>query len=121
VSHLVGRFFLEANAAVWLFTDNAEFLGTRTQSQSPLFTVQAHVVYRFPRGIWVAASSRQSLGGAVTVDGARLVMEANNRVGLTLGVPISPRYSLRVAATTGLTTKVGNDYRTVGVAWQVVM
>jgi len=50
VSHLVGRFFLEANAAVWLFTDNAEFLGTRTQSQSPLFTVQAHVVYRFPEG-----------------------------------------------------------------------
>jgi len=120
VSHLAGRFFLEANAAIWLFTDNEEFLGTSLQSQDPLFTVQAHVVYLFPRGLWVAASSRQSLGGAVSVDGARLVMEANNRVGLTVGVPISHRYSLRVAATTGLTTRVGNDYRTLGAAWQML-
>jgi len=48
-------------------------------------------------------------------------METNNRVGLTVGEPVSRRYSRRVSATTGLTTRVGNDYRTVGVAWQVVM
>jgi len=113
--------FLEANAGIWLFTDNGEFLGASTQSQDPLFTVQAHVVYRFPRGLWIAASSRQSLGGAVRVDdGAKLKMEANNRVGLTVGVPLGRRYVLRIAATTGLVATVGNDYSTLAAAWQVV-
>lgn len=122
VSHLAGRFFFEANAGIWLFTDNGAFLGTSTQSQDPLFTFQAHVVYRFPRGLWIAASSRQSLGGAVQVDdGDKLRMEANNRVGLTLGVPLGLRYAIRFAATTGLTATVGNDYTTVAVAWQVIL
>jgi hypothetical protein len=120
VSHVAGRLFIEASAGVWLFTDNGEFLGASTQSQDPLYTVQVHVGYRFPRGMWVAASSRQSLGGAISVDGGEtLAMEANNRVGLTLAVPIGGRFTLRLAATTGVTATVGNDYRTVGAAWQI--
>ena len=122
VSHLAGQFFLEANAGIWLFTTNGAFLGTSTQSQDPLFTVQAHVVYRFPRGVWLAASSRQSLGGAVQVDGGEaLAMEANNRIGITLGVPLGHRYTLRLAATTGLTATVGNDYTTVALGWQMIL
>jgi hypothetical protein len=120
VSHLAGRFFFEGNAGIWLFTDNGNFLGTSTQSQDPLFTFQVHVGYRFSRGVWIAASSRQSLGGAISVDGEKRAMEANNRVGLTLAVPLGRRYSIRFAATTGLTATVGNDYTTLGVAWQVV-
>jgi hypothetical protein len=121
VSHLAGRFILEASAGVWLFTDNGEFLGTSTQAQDPLYTFQAHVGYRFPRGLWIAASSRQSLGGAIRIDGGdKLAIEANNRVGLTLGVPIGRRYAIRLAATTGVTATVGNDYRTVAAAWQMV-
>jgi hypothetical protein len=121
VSHLAGRIFLEATAGVWLFSDNGAFLGTSTMSQDPLVTIQGHVGYRVPRGLWIAASSRQSLGGAVSVDGGeRQVMEANNRVGVTLGVPLGRRYALRFAGTTGLTTTVGNDYRTVSALWQVV-
>jgi hypothetical protein len=106
----------------WLFTDNGAFLGTSVQSQDPLYTLQAHVVYRFPRGWWLAASSRQSLGGAVRVDGGdKLTIEANNRVGLTLGIRVSGRYSLRLAATTGVTATVGNDYSTIVAAWQMVL
>jgi hypothetical protein len=122
VSHLAGPFFLEANAGIWLFTANGAFLGTSVQSQDPLYTFQAHVVYRFPHGWWLAASSRQSLGGAVRVDGGdKLAIEANNRVGLTLGIRVSGRYSLRLAATTGVTATVGNDYSTVLIAWQMVL
>lgn len=122
VSHLAGPFFLEANAAIRLFTDNGAFLGTGVQSQDPLYTFQAHVVYHFPRGWWLAASSRQSLGGAVRVDdGDKLRIEANNRVGLTLGIRVTSRYSLRLAATTGVTATVGNDYSTVLVAWQMAL
>jgi hypothetical protein len=122
VSHLAGRVFLEGNVAVWLFTDNGAFVGSSTRSQDPLFTMQAHVGYHFARGLWIAASSRQSIGGAVTVDGGeRLAVEANNRIGLTVAVPIGDRYALRLAATTGVTATVGNDYSTVAVAWQVIL
>jgi len=121
ISHLAGRVFLEANAGVWLFTDNEAFLETGTRSQDPLFTIQAHVGYRVRRGLWLAVSSRQSLGGAASVDGGdKLAIEANNRIGLTVAVPIAGWVSLRLVGTTGVTATVGNDYRTVTVAWQMV-
>lgn len=121
VSHLAGRIRLEAYASAWFFTDNGEFLATQTQSQDPLFTFQLHVAYRFRSGLWIAASSRQSLGGAVSVDGGdRLEPEANRRVGLTLALPIASRYVVKIVATTGLTATVGSDYTTFAAAWQMV-
>lgn len=52
--------------------------------------------------------------------GDKLVPEANNRVGLTLAVPIASKFSLKLAATDGLTATVGNDYTTLGMACQMV-
>jgi hypothetical protein len=111
VSHVAGHLLFEAYASAWFFTDNTEFLVTRTQSQAPLWAFQIHVGYLFKRGIWLAASTRQSWGGALSVDGGeKLSAEANNRVGLTVGVPVGSRYALRAAASTALTTSSGNDY-----------
>ena len=121
VWHAVDRFTFEAYAGVWLFSDNREFLGIQVKSQDPLATFQVHASYLFRNGIWVAVSSRQSLGGAVTIDGGdRLDPETNNRVGLTVSVPVRSRYSLKLIATTGITATVGNDYNTFAVAGQVV-
>jgi hypothetical protein len=122
VSHVAGDFVLEAYAGAWFFTDNHEFLGASTLSQEPLFTFQAHVAYRFRPGFWIAASSRQSLGGATTVDGGdKLDPETNNRVGMTVTYPAGSRHAFRVAFTTGITARVGNDYTTFAVGWQVVL
>jgi hypothetical protein len=119
--HVVDQFTFEAYAGVWFFTDNTKFLGTQIKSQDPLVTFQAHVSYLFPNGNWIAVSSRQSLGGAVTIDGTdRLEPEANNRLGLTFSVPVMSRYSLKLFATTGIKATMGNDYSTFGVAWQVI-
>ena len=122
VSHLAERFLFEAYAGAWIFTDNGEFLSTSTLSQEPLYAFQVHVGYRFRRGFWLAASMRQSLGGATMVDGGeKLAPETNNRLGLTLALPIASRYSLKFIATTGMTATVGNDYTTLAVAWQLVL
>jgi hypothetical protein len=119
--HVVDRFTFEAYAGIWFFTDNREFFGAQIKSQDPLTTFQVHVSYAFRNGIWIAASSRQSLGGAVTIDGGdRLDPETNNRVGLAFSMPVLSRYVLKLAATTGVTATVGNDYSTFGLAWQVV-
>ncbi len=121
ISHAVGRFLLEASAGAWFFTDNDEFLGTNVQSQDPLYTVQLHASYHFASGPWIAASTRQSIGGAVSInEGEKQEAEFNNRVGITMALPVWRRYLLRLVATTGLTATVGNDYRTVGLAWQVL-
>ena len=112
-SHPAGRFLLEVYAGAWFFSDNDEFLGTRTFSQDPLYTIQVHVGYSFPKGIWIAMSSRQSLGGAARVDiGEKTDPESNNRLGLTFNVPLGKGFSLKLAATTGVTATVGNDYDT---------
>jgi hypothetical protein len=122
VSHLAGGLLLEAYAGAWFFTDNHEFLGTSTLSQDPLFTLQVHAGCRFRRGFWLAVSSRQSLGGTTMVDGGdKLAYESNNRVGLTLAVPVAGVYALKVFCTKGLTATVGNDYTTFAAAWQRVL
>ena len=119
VSHPAGRFLLEAYAGAWFFSDNDEFLGTKTFSQDPLYTIQVHVGYSFPKGIWIAVSSRQSLGGATRVDrGEKTDPESNNRLGLTFNVPLGKGFSLKLAATTGVTATVGNDYDTFVAALQ---
>jgi len=121
VSHLAGRFLIEAYASAWFFTDNGEFLGTNTLSQDPLFTFQIHAGYRFRPGFWIAASSRQSLGGATMINGGdKLAPEANNRVGITMAYRTGPRYALRASFTTGLTATAGNDYSTFAVGGQVI-
>ncbi|UCE69815.1 MAG: transporter [Flavobacteriaceae bacterium] len=121
VWHVIGKFTLEAYSGVWFFTDNQRFLGTQVRSQEPLFTFQIHASYTFDNGIWIAASSRQSLGGAVTVDnGDRLDPETNNRLGLSLSVPVGSKYTIKVVGTTGTTATVGNNYDTLALAWQVV-
>jgi hypothetical protein len=121
VWHVIRNFTIEAYIGVWLFSDNREFLGTKNKSQDPLATFQVHVSYLFHNGIWIAASSRQSLGGSVTIDGGdRLDPETNNRVGLSFSMPVRSRYAFKLLATAGITATVGNDYNTVGVVWQVV-
>jgi hypothetical protein len=119
--HVEGRFTFEAYAGVWFFTDNKAFLGSQVRSQEPLYTFQLHASYEFGNGIWIAASTRQSLGGVVSVDdGDRLDPESNNRLGLALSVPVGSRYFMKLLATTGTTATVGNNYDTVGIAWQAV-
>ncbi|MBN1480677.1 transporter [candidate division KSB1 bacterium] len=119
--HVMRKFTLEAYAGVWLFQDNREFLGTQVKAQKPLFTFQVHVSYLFDNGIWIAVSSRQSLGGAVTIDGGdKLDPETNNRLGLACSIPVKPRYVLKLVATTGVAATVGNDYSTAAVVGQVV-
>src|SRR5512139_1113866 len=52
VSQALGRWTLEATAAVTLFTDNTDFFHSNTRSQDPLYSFEGHVIYSFSSGIW---------------------------------------------------------------------
>jgi len=121
VWHRWHQFSLEGHAGLWFFTTNKNFFGNQERSQEPLITFQLHASYEFKNGIWIAVSTRQSLGGEVRVDNENpLDPESNNRIGFTLTVPLGSQYIVKLLATTGITTTVGNDYDTLGIAWQVV-
>lgn len=119
VSQVLSKFLIEAYAGAWIFTDNSDFIGGSTLSQDPLYAFQLHVGYRFRRGLWLAASSRQSLGGETAVDGSeKQSYESNNRIGITLAVPLGSRYSLKLTGTKGTTSTAGNEYDTLAAVWQ---
>jgi hypothetical protein len=118
VSHVDGPLLLESYLGARFFSANRDFLGSSELTQSPLFTLQLHAGYRFRRGFWLAASTRQSFGGATAIDGGDKVNpETNNRVGLTLNVPVLGRYAIRVVGSTGLSATVGNNYDTFSVVF----
>ena len=119
LSQFLGKFVIEAYAGAWFFTQTTDFLLGSVLSQDPLYTFQVHFGYRFKRGLWVAASTRQSLGGETSIDGGgRLAYESNNRIGITFAVPLGSRLTLQHVGTTGVTSTAGNDYDTVTTALQ---
>lgn len=118
VSHRAGHFVLEGYGSAWLFTDNNEFVGDNSLSQDPMFALQAHVAYAFRPGLWVAFSTRQSFGGETSVNGSPTEALTNNRIGVTVAIPIARRHAIKFAFTTGIVTSLGNDYNTFAAVWQ---
>jgi len=107
---------------VWLFTDNSAFFpGTSTRQQDPVTTLQAHVSYTLRRRLWAAFDSTWYAGGASHVNnGPPSSRLSNSRVGATLSVPIGKSQSLKIAYSRGATARVGTNFSTIGVAWQLL-
>jgi len=119
VSKAVGPWILEATTAVTLYTDNTDFFGGKTREQDPLYSVGTHVIRSFRRGIWGSVDATFFTGGSTTVDGvAEPNRQRNWRVGATLALPVNPRNSLKLYASSGVSSRTGNDFDLLGVAWQ---
>jgi hypothetical protein len=118
-SKAVGPWILEASAAVTLYTDNTDFFGGTTREQDPLYALQAHVIRSFSRGIWGSLDATYFTGGSTRVDGvAKRDLQRNWRTGATLALPINPRNSVKFYASSGVSSRTGNDFDLVGIAWQ---
>ena len=119
ISKALGRWTLELSAATTFFTGNDDFLGGQARTQAPLYSLQAHVIYNFRSGIWVAVDGTYYTGGRTSVDGVESPDRlANSRFGLTVALPVSRHSSLKLYASSGVTARVGGDFDIVGAAWQ---
>jgi hypothetical protein len=119
ISKALGPWILELAAAVSLYTDNDDFLGSHTRAQDPLYSIQGHVIYGFRSGIWVALDGTYYTGGRTTIDGVENDdSQSNTRVGLTVTLPVNRHNSAKFYASTGVTARAGGDFDAVGVAWQ---
>lgn len=119
VSYPHDRWYFEAYAGVWLFTDNDEFFGGSRREQDPITSLQTHIVYTLRPRLWLAFDANYYRGGRTTVNGARNAdLQGNSRVGLTASVPVGAEQSLKLTWTHGVSTRIGSDFTTVGAAWQ---
>jgi hypothetical protein len=120
LSRAWGPLILELAAGVTLFTANDDFLGTRTLERAPLYSVQAHLIYSLPYGIWAALNAVGYRGGRVTVDDREgESIQEKVRVGLTLSFPVTRRSSIKIHGSTGAYARTGGNMHTGGIAWQV--
>jgi hypothetical protein len=114
----VNRWVFELDLAGTFYEDNDDFLGS-TREQDPIYSVQGHVIYGFKSGVWIALDSTHYTGGRTTVDGVEGDdLKENTRAGLTLAFPINRRNSIKLYASSGVSTRTGTDFDVAGIGWQ---
>jgi hypothetical protein len=119
ISKAWGPWTLEVAPSVTIFSDNTDFFGGNTFAQAPIYAVQAHLLYTFQSGIWMAIDGLYFAGGRTTLNGVKSDNEQRNtRAGFTLALPIDRHNSLKFSASTGITTRTGSDFTAAGIAWQ---
>ena len=102
-----------------LFLRQHEFPRWPPRTQDPIYSVQGHVIYGFRSGVWVALDGTYFMGGRTSVDGVLDDdRESNSRGGLTVALPVDRSNSIKLYASTGVSTRTGSNFNTFGIAWQ---
>jgi len=114
-----GPVTIELSGGAFVFTDNDDYFKGNSLEQAPLWTTQLHLTYAITRGVWAAVSGTYDYGGRTTVNGIqRDDQQSNARLGATLALPIDGNNSVKLYASSGVATRIGNDYDLFGLAWQ---
>jgi len=114
-----GPWTLEVAPSVTFFTDNTDFFNGSTFAQAPIYLVQGHIIYNFESGMWVSLDGTFFTGGRTTLNGVRGDNEqTNTRTGLTVALPVDRFNSIKLNASTGISTRTGSEFSVFGVAWQ---
>jgi len=118
VSRAYGRWVVEAMSGVWLFTDNADFVGGRTRKQDPIVATQVHVTFKFKRSMWLAADANYFTGGQTTIGGKQnLDFQRNSRIGATFSSALDRRQAIRVSMSRGAYMTIGADFISIAVGY----
>jgi hypothetical protein len=119
VSKTVGRLVLELSGAVTVYTANDDFMSGQKREQEPIYSTQGHLVYLLRNGIWAAIDGTFYTGGRATIDGVEQgAVQQNTRLGATLAIPVNKNHSVKLYASSGVSTRTGTNFDTYGVAWQ---
>jgi hypothetical protein len=119
VSHAFGRWYVETAAGAWLFTENDDYFGGSSLTQTPLYFVKGDFIYNFRPGIWLALNYGFANGGETRIDDSpAATLQRNSRLGATFSFPVAGANSLKLVWTSGLTTRIGADFDSVNVVYQ---
>ena len=119
VEEPIAKWFIDASAGYWFFTNNTDYLGGQTLSQSPLSDFQFHSGYNFNTGTWLALDANYYAGGSTSLNGAHgLNALANSRYGFTSAIPVGLGFSTKLAWSHWLKGQYGQNFNTIAVALQ---
>jgi hypothetical protein len=118
ISKAWGPVTAELATGAYFFTDNNQPFRSDNQQQDPLFAAQGHLIYNFRPGIWAAFDANYYTGGLITTDGNSADNSLENwRMGGTLSVAVHRNHSIKVFGNTGIYSRTGGNFDTVGIAW----
>ena len=81
--------------------------------------MRGHIIYNFKSGVWASLDGTYLAGGRTIVNGVKGDNEqANTRAGLTLALPVDRNNSIKLNASTGITSRTGSEFSAIGAAWQ---
>lgn len=117
----VGRWYLDVYAGAWFFETNDHFYpGGAVRRQDPLTALQAHASYTFKSRAWLAIDATWYGGGEATLDSnPPSARQSSSRIGGTVSLPLTPKQSIKFAASTGTSGRTGSDFDTFLVGWQL--
>lgn len=97
-------------AGVRIFSDNSDYVGDTTLRQDPLYNLQAHIIYDLSNGHWLSLDTNYFFGGETYRDDVQaMIRQENSRLGVNWYILVNSKLGLRLTATTGVVTRVGND------------
>mgnify|MGYP001603603337 CR=1 FL=1 len=106
----------EAKASVSFFEDNDDFFGGIKSEQDPLYAVSAHLIYLLKRGSWISLDGNYFAGGRSKKNGVRQDdRQENSRWGFSWSKPLSPKLIIKIYGSTGVVTRIGNDFDNYGL------
>ncbi len=124
LSHPFGeKWLVDLYAGVWLFTTNKSFYpGTAVRTQDPMAAFQGHLSYNVLPTLWAAFDMTFYAGGRSTLNGlGKDDRQKNMRFGGTLVFPLAKRHSMKIGYSTGAIVRIGANFTTLSVGWQMSM
>jgi len=119
ISQMINRWILEFYIGGWFFTQNSNFWGGNELAQKPIGISKVHVIYSFPKGVWLAADIGYGSGGRTTInDVVKDTHLSGLRYGLTAMIKLMDHHFLKLYAVSGIRFEKGSDYDMFGIAYQ---
>lgn len=96
--HRSGPWSAELTGGIWFYTENDDFFNGKTLENDPLFGMQAHLVYTFRPGLWLAGGAAFGYGAESTVDGqSKDDHRENLAYGVSFGYPITRQVGVKLS------------------------
>jgi len=119
LSKSVGHLTMELTAGATFYSDNTDYLEGHTLEIEPVYSIQGHIIYNLKSNIWCSLDGTYYWGGQTAINGVKGdTLQENTRVGATLSLPINRHNSVKLYASSGVSTRTGSNFDTLGVSWQ---
>jgi len=119
ISKCISDYTFELAMDAEFYTSNDDFYGGIKREQETIYSMQAHALYTFKRGMWLAVGTTYYWGGEYINDGiASNSQLSNSRLGITFKMPIDKQNAIKIYGSTGINVRYGTDFDAITMVWQ---